>query len=769
MSQRKVAKRGRAAQSRAVGGNPSSVSDSVSCGDHAAVLLVERGSGQIIEANRPAAVLLDRPVGTLDTLCLSELAVNCELAAALMAVLKNSDHHLLLKHTPSSGEERDLEALVEPMEIGGRDLLLFMIRDVTDRLLKQKEMSQKSKILQLVLDNMDQGLSMFDGDLMATAINKKFYDLLGMPPELGEGNPDYERFIRFNAERGEYGAGNVETQVGERVELAKTFQPHRFDRERPDGTVIEVRGNPLPDGGFVTIYTDITERKRAETLNTRLGRIIENSANEIYVFDSTTLQFIMVNRGARENLGYTMEELAALTPLDLKPDFTSQEFAELIEPLRDGSVDTVAFDTDHRRKDGSVYPVEIRLQLARNESPPVFLADVTDTTERIRRQHALQEAVEFQQNLLDHSPALIAVRDIEGRFQLINQTYERTFSVKRSEVHGKSIPDVVPSDFAERVSSYDQIVIDTGQPLTHEHEAKFFAGTGTLLSVRFPVRNPTGELVGVGSIAVDVTERKRAELALQAAKEEADLANRAKTEFLANMSHELRTPLNAIIGFSEIMEQGLYGPLPDKYRHYAHDVRESGQLLSNLLGDILDLSKIEAAKYELHEETIDLAEASAACVRLIAERLESSQLTLTERFPRTNPLFLHGDSTAIKQIILNLLTNAIKFTPGGGSIEVRGGRDKTEGIWFAVTDTGVGMSKGDISVALTAFGQVASHLTRNHEGTGLGLPLIKSLIELHDANMEIESEVDCGTTVTVRFPPSRTDTAGPKANGSTAA
>jgi two-component system cell cycle sensor histidine kinase PleC len=757
VSRKTVGKHQRRADPSAAAAKVADSRNGMLAGGAAAMLAVERADGRIVEANPAAAILFERPAGALTAITLRDLAKQEPggIARAMAKALGRSQDHFALQHRLASGELRELEIHVGPMTIDGRTLDLWVIRDITERALRQKEVEEKTKALQLVLDNMDQGLSMVDADLNGIASNRKFYELLDLPPEMRQQDNRYEDFIRYNAKRGEYGPGEVEQLVRERVALAKQFKPHCFERERPDGTIIEVRGTPLPDGGFISIYSDITERKRAETLNTRLGRIIEDSANEIYVFDGTTLRFVTVNRGARDNLGYSMDELAKLTPVDLKPEYTAADFAAMIEPLRDGSQNTLSFDTVHQRKDGSTYPVEVRLQLARNENPPVFFAIISDITEKRRGESALREAVALQQNLLDHSPTLIAIRDLDGRFRLINRAYERVFDVKREDIEGKAPADVVPGAFAAQLKEFDQTVIETGKPLTHEHDAVFIDGPGTLLSVRFPVRRADGQLAGVGSIGVDVTERKRAELALQAAMEDAELANRAKTEFLANMSHELRTPLNAIIGFSQIMEQGLHGPLPDKYRRYAQDILESGQHLSNLLGDILDLSKIEAAKYELQEQAIDLAEANAACLRLVDERLAGSGLKLTSRFPKTLPA-LYGDATAIKQVILNLLTNAIKFTPEGGAVAVRGGKDRKGSIWLRVADTGVGMSETGISVALTAFGQVAGHLTRKHEGTGLGLPLIKSLIELHGGTLEIDSAVGHGTKVTVRFPPERT-------------
>jgi signal transduction histidine kinase len=251
-------------------------------------------------------------------------------------------------------------------------------------------------------------------------------------------------------------------------------------------------------------------------------------------------------------------------------------------------------------------------------------------------------------------------------------------------------------------------------------------------------------------------ERMRIQRQLYEAKERAELANRAKSEFLANMSHELRTPLNAIIGFSEIMKNEIFGPAGHQfYRDYARHIHESGKHLLAIINDLLDLSRIEAGKLFLKEEQMDLAEAIAACVRVMRGRAEESKVDLATDVPEDLPA-LWADERMIKQILLNMLSNAVKFTPGGGRVVVTGTVDDKGAVVLTVTDTGIGMSPADVHKAMTPFGQVESALSRRFPGTGLGLPLTKSLVELHGGEFSLLSEVGVGTTVTMRFGPERT-------------
>jgi signal transduction histidine kinase len=270
-------------------------------------------------------------------------------------------------------------------------------------------------------------------------------------------------------------------------------------------------------------------------------------------------------------------------------------------------------------------------------------------------------------------------------------------------------------------------------------------------------------------------DRKRAQTSIQAlyqqrkvsdhahhAMLEAEAANRAKSEFLTNVSHELRTPLNAIIGFSEVMSKGMLGPIDNtKYLEYATDISNSGHHLLALINDILDLAKIEAGKLELREDLVDLRNVVNSCFAIMKERASLAEVQMKATLPETLPQIL-VDELKIKQIIINMLSNAVKFTPRGGHIRVGAGIEEGN-LVVRIADTGIGIAPEDIQKALDPFTQIDSSLARRYEGTGLGLPLAKRLIELHGGKLGIESALGAGTCITLTFPGRRLGSAQNKA------
>jgi signal transduction histidine kinase len=234
----------------------------------------------------------------------------------------------------------------------------------------------------------------------------------------------------------------------------------------------------------------------------------------------------------------------------------------------------------------------------------------------------------------------------------------------------------------------------------------------------------------------------------------ADETNKAKTQFLASMSHELRTPLNAIIGFSELLADEVYGPMGDThYRGYARDIHDSGKHLLGLINDVLDLSKLDATVIETYAEPVELSEFLRKTLHMMRPQADRAEVALTESFDAVLPT-MRTDERRLRQVLLNLLSNAIKFTHAGGTVSISAYR-QAAGVAITVSDTGIGIAPEDIPKAMENFGQVQTGWSRTAEGTGIGLPLSKRLVELLGGSFVLESKVGVGTSVILTFPRER--------------
>jgi two-component system, cell cycle sensor histidine kinase PleC len=252
-----------------------------------------------------------------------------------------------------------------------------------------------------------------------------------------------------------------------------------------------------------------------------------------------------------------------------------------------------------------------------------------------------------------------------------------------------------------------------------------------------------------------ITELEQARRNAEDARKRAEAANIAKSRFLATMSHELRTPLNAILGFSEVMKGEVFGPLANpSYKEYASDIHSSGQHLLNLINEILDLSRVEAGRFELNEEPVNLVYSAEDSLRLVSMRARNKGVTLQESFEEGMPN-LWADSRSVHQIFLNLLSNAIKFTPSGGTVFVKVGWTRSGGQYLSVRDTGSGIPDDEIPTVLSSFGQGTNALKNAEQGAGLGLPIVQGFVELHGGTFSLKSKVRVGTEVLITFPNER--------------
>jgi PAS domain S-box-containing protein len=376
--------------------------------------------------------------------------------------------------------------------------------------------------------------------------------------------------------------------------------------------------------------------------------------------------------------------------------------------------------------------------------------------EEQRHRDALRHSHELLMRVIDAVPVMVSATDHEGRYVFVNDFYARHIGRPVASIVGLTPVAVHDSPETRAALERDRRIVAGLDPAGSFEETLVLPNgeSRILLTTKALLRDHDGRPSLVVTASLDISDRKEAELALLAAKEEAELASRSKTEFLANMSHELRTPLNAIIGFSQVMADEVLGPLGSaRYAGYARDIGASAYHLLGIISDILDVSKLEAGKVELDDEEVDLGNMVRDILHLVAERARSLEVRLEVEIPADLPR-LRADSLKLKQVLLNLITNAVKFSHPGGKVVIRG-RMAPDGMRIEVVDRGIGMDEAEIETAITRFGQVASTWNRRHPGTGLGLPLAIGLVELHGGRLTIDSKKGVGTTVTVCLPMDR--------------
>jgi signal transduction histidine kinase len=447
-----------------------------------------------------------------------------------------------------------------------------------------------------------------------------------------------------------------------------------------------------------------------------------------------------------------------------------------------------------QHQDPDSYPIEqkfadgriIRLTESRTSSGG-YVALRTDITELRLAQEALRVNEERYRRLFDFAGVAIwdeDLTDVAGRMSdlreagivdlrkhlennteeafglarliRINSVNDATLALYGVESREDFIADFEKLISVETIGSFIDVMCaiwNGDEQYLSEISHKNMKGEDMTILLVIPI--PKGDWMHVPVCAIDITARKQVETEVRIAKKAAQAADRAKSEFLANMSHELRTPLNAIIGFSSIIKDQTFGPeAAEKYIEYAGDIFDSGGYLLNIINDILDLSKIESGSAVLVEEPVQIASVIETAFRVVSDRASNAGVILTAPVERADYSLL-GDSRMITQIMLNLLTNAIKFTPREGEVRVSVGETDTGGIEISVVDTGAGMTDEEIPLALSTFGQTADAVNKAIEGTGLGLPIVTSLVELHGGEFCLKSEPGKGTDATVRFPVKR--------------
>lgn len=631
------------------------------------------------------------------------------------------------------------------------------------------DLTDAEGVLRAAFAQMTDGVLVLDPSHRVTAWNQRFCTQLALPPAMIRLGLPFEDILRHQAASGRLGPGDPEDLT--LAMLAAFTDPQRpvweqryADSENPGrGRVIEFRRSTQPNGGIVLLGIDVTERRRLDqalaraTVDARIahGRLVDAIAalSEGFLLFGPDEKLIVANRPAAVLLNsgdavapdLTLARLAALAWTGgLFPGLGSAE--ALLARLRAERV-----ELEETSRQGRV----LRCQISQtsDHGRVMLLSDVTELRKRERK---LRDQSDLLGTLFDNMGDGLLALDADFRVILWNErVYEVPGIPKGILYRGMPVADLIRALAArgEFASAPAFANVEAHMRMIRDPEFR--------VSVR---PRPNGRVIqsrksmlpqgGMVLLYVDITEQRAAEDALARASEQAQAANRAKSQFLAHMSHELRTPLNAIIGFSEVIEQQMFGicGVP-RYVDYAGAIGRSGRHLLDLINDILDLSRIEAGRFDLSLETLAPADLIAGALMMVSAKAERKQVALTVRQPAQLPT-LRADGRALRQVLINLLDNAVKFTPSGGhvTLTISTPDAPASGVTITVADTGLGIPENKLDLVFIPFERGDERIARQEEGTGLGLPLARRLVELHGGSLTLTSVLGQGTTVTIHLP-----------------
>lgn len=547
------------------------------------------------------------------------------------------------------------------------------------------------------------------------------------------------------------------------IGVAATITTTIFVKNSKENSEALIRVNNEMEKRNIELGREVNERERLNHVlrkAERENKAIINSISEVIFEISLSGEILFLNDSWEKLTGGKVAQSIGKNMFDLihPKDEAEQRKAvsQLIKGLRPG----YRVNTSIREVNGKYHSVEMAVSMIRmdeNRNMRV-VGSFSDTEEHEKAEWALGEAERKYKTIWENSASGIYQVTLDGYLLSANPAMANIFGFENADIMLREVRNVhnelyvSPSDRLKIIKNIDP---HSAQE-TFEFESLRRDGSKiwTQEIIR-PVLDEHDMLVYFEGSVEDITKRKVAEMQLQDAKKESDMANRAKSEFLANMSHELRTPLNSIIGFSEIIRNQVFGPIePQSYWEYARDIHESGKHLLSIINQILDISKIDAGERELKESRIDMKKLVQSSIDMQMQKIRDAGLTMTESDYSNMPTII-GEDVAIRQILNNIISNSIKFTPEGGRISVLGEMDENQNFRLSVTDTGIGLDASEIKRVTSKFGVTDGRFSKSTSGIGLGLSLVQSLMKLHGGEVEIFSQKGIGTTVVLTFPKSR--------------
>ncbi|MBF0620460.1 MAG: PocR ligand-binding domain-containing protein [Magnetococcales bacterium] len=491
------------------------------------------------------------------------------------------------------------------------------------------------------------------------------------------------------------------------------------------------------------VEQEITARLKKQNLFSKT--IIQSLPGLFYLFDQD-MKLIQWNENFAKAAGYPVQELYGKHPLVfIAPSEHEHITVKIQEVFAKGYA---AIESVFLTKEGQEVPFYFTGVRFDVDGKSHLMGSGVDIAERIRAEQALKQSEARLKAIIDNTPAVVFLKDLEGRFMLVNPRWESMVGFTEQEVIGKTVFEIFPDSYAQKLHENDQKVVRSG--VLHQFEDEIFANgmVRAFISSKFIITDEHGQPYALCGMAEDITERKKLEEENERALMRAEAANRAKSTFLATMSHEIRTPLNAILGMGELL---LETELTETQTWCANTLSRSGKTLLSLINDILDLSKIEAGQFTLENTTLNLHKLIAEIVGLFELTVLDKGLILDLKIERSVPHHVNGDPIRIRQVLMNLIGNGVKFTVKG-SVNVHVTQGEGERIQFTVKDTGPGIPLEKQEEIFQPFTQADSSTTRKYGGTGLGLTICRRIVELMGGTIALESKLDQGSAFSFSVP-----------------
>ncbi|MEO5345493.1 MAG: PAS domain S-box protein [Magnetococcus sp. YQC-9] len=496
---------------------------------------------------------------------------------------------------------------------------------------------------------------------------------------------------------------------------------------------------------------NVTARQEAELALRRERDFIRETINAlpgVFYLISQEGRFQLWNRELEKISGFSSEEMAVVSPSEL---FAGKEREYIIQKIAEVFVKGFAsVEASIIAKDGTAIPhyfVGSRIFL---DGIPALIGMGIDIRERKGLEEKLKASERRLQDILDNTAAVIFIKDLQGRYQFINRAYSALLHISHEGVQGRTDHDLFPADLASEFQANDRKALESPTPIMVDEIVPLDDGIHTYLSIKFPLKDSSGAPYAVCGIATDITDRKRMETDLLQAKDAAEAATRAKGGFLAAMSHEIRTPMNVVLGMAELL---LESELDPEQRHFTRIMHRSGKALMTVIDDILEFSRIEAGRISLAETPFSPCQVVEESCTLMQIAAQEKGLPLTIEFDSTLPEMVLGDDGRVRQVLINLLGNAIKFTHSG---QVRVSLTRSSGppekLLFAVIDSGIGIAKEQQETIFEQFTQADAWITRRYGGSGLGLAISRRLVELMGGWISLESRLGEGSTFRFALP-----------------